>query len=78
MIYHKGNKTIYPEDKCWTCSNSIDCSKLGQLGGLVEAFNEEVQFSIAQCDGYEGVDLTEDETLTEFETSQRRKEDDNE
>lgn len=60
MIYHEGNRTIFPEDKCWDCQNSVHCDKIGQLETLVQIFNENVQFNVAECDGFTEYKLKED------------------
>lgn len=59
MIYHEGNRTIFPEDKCWNCKASVYCDRIGQLETLVQIFNEEVQFNIAECDGFTEYKLKE-------------------
>jgi len=59
MIYHEGNRTIFPEDKCWNCQNSVHCDKMGQLETLVQIFDEKVQFNIAECDNFIRYELKE-------------------
>lgn len=59
MIYHEGNRTIFPEDKCWNCQNSVYCDRMGQLETLVQIFDEKVQFNIAECDNFIRYELKE-------------------
>lgn len=60
MIHHEGNRTIYPEDKCWNCKASVSCNKLFLLDSLIQVLNETVQFNIAECDGFDEYKLKED------------------
>lgn len=60
MIYHEGNRTIFPEDKCWDCQASINCNKLFLLESLIQSLSETVQFNITECDGFTEYELKED------------------